>query len=266
MMIKYVAISFMAVLLFACNNTRSQHPAQSSEDLKAKELLQGIWVDDETESPLMRVKGDTIYYAEPQSVPMAFKVIRDTLYTYGNDTVYYKIDKQGEHIFWFHAFEDNLIKLHKSEDLNDSVAFTGKTLHVIPAYTEVTKRDSIVTYNGVRYRAYVYINPTKMKVVKTTYSEDGISLENVYYDNVMHICVYEGKKSLFGSDIAKQMFSEVVPADFLEQTILSDVKFIKVSRNGFLYQAILSIPESSVYSIANLTVGFDGKLVISPVK
>lgn len=33
-----------------------------------------------------------------------------------------------------------------------------------------------------------------MKVVKTTYSEDGISMDNIYYDNVMHICVYEGKK------------------------------------------------------------------------
>ena len=35
------------------------------------------------------------------------------------------------------------------------------------------------------------------------------SMDNVYYDNVMHICVYEGKKSLFASDITKQMFDKV---------------------------------------------------------
>ena len=29
--------------------------------MSAKELLQGIWLDDETESPLMRIEGDTIY-------------------------------------------------------------------------------------------------------------------------------------------------------------------------------------------------------------
>ena len=48
--------------------------------------------------------------------------------------------------------------------------------------------DSIVNYNGSRYRAYVYIKPSKMRVIKTIYTEDGISMDNVYYDNVMHIC------------------------------------------------------------------------------
>ena len=86
-------------------------------------MLQGIWLDDETESPLMRVEGDTIFYADSQSAPIAFKIIRDTLYTYGNDTTYYKIDKQAEHIFWFHSITDNIIKLHKSEDFNDSLSF-----------------------------------------------------------------------------------------------------------------------------------------------
>ena len=62
----------------------------------------------------MRIEGDTIYYADSQSAPITFKIIRDTLYTYGNDTTYYKIDKQGEHIFWFHSITDNMIRLHKS--------------------------------------------------------------------------------------------------------------------------------------------------------
>lgn len=97
-----------------------------------------------------------------------------------------------------------MIRLHKSEDPNDSLSFVGQEM-IIPTYTEVTKRDSIVNYNGSRYRAYVYINPSKMRVIKTIYTEDGISMDNVYYDNVMHICVYEGKKSLF-ADITKQMF------------------------------------------------------------
>lgn len=265
-MTKYVAISFLAILLSACNSGKVSHSSSGQkEDFSAKELLQGIWLDDETESPLMHVKGDTIYYADSQSAPITFKIIKDTLFTYGNDTTYYKIDKQAEHIFWFHSITDNMIRLHKSEDPNDSLSFVNQGL-VIPTYTEVTKRDSIVNYNGTRYRAYVYINPSKMRVIKTTYSEDGISMDNVYYDNVMHICVYEGKKSLYASDITKQMFEEVVPADFIVQAILSDTKFVKVDRNGFHYQAVLSIPESSIYCIANLTVSFDGNLAITPAK
>lgn len=264
-MTKCLAISFFAILLFACNSGKITHSSQQEEDMNAKELLQGIWLDDETESPLMRVAGDTIYYADSQSAPITFKIIQDTLYAYGNDSTSYKIDKQATHIFWFHAIADNIIKLHKSEDSNDSLAFANKEL-IIPTYTEVTKRDSVVSYDGSRYRAYVYINPSKIRVIKTTYSEDGISMDNVYYDNVMHVCVYEGKKSLFASDVTRQMFEKVVPADFLMQSILSDVRFVKVDRNGFHYQAVLSIPESSIYSIANLVIGFNGGFTITPSK
>ena len=202
----------------ACTgNKNSYFSEEEKEDSNAKEMLQGIWLDDETESPLMRVEGDTIYYADVQSTPIAFKIIRDTLYTYGNDTTYYKIDKQAEHIFWFHSITDDVIKLHKSEDANDSIYFVRQEL-VIPAYTEVTKRDSVVTYNGTRYRAYVYINPSKMRVIKTTYS------------------------------------------------ILSDTKFMKVDRNGFHYQAVLAIPETSIYSIVNMEVSFKGDLTITSSK
>jgi len=264
-MIKYVAVLLMAVFA-ACSGNRNPQPLpQEKEDLGAKELLQGIWLDDETESPLMRVEGDTIYYADEQSIPVAFKIMRDTLYTYGNDTAYYKIDKQGVHIFRFHAITDDVIRLHKSDDLNDSVYFVRQEL-VIPTYTEVTKRDSVVTYSSTRYHVYTYINPSTMKVVKTTYSEEGISMENVYYDNVMHICVYEGKKCLFGSDITKQMFGEVLPADFLEQSILSDTKFVKVDRNGFQYQAVLTIPETSIYSVVTMEVNFKGDLTFTSSK
>ena len=76
-------------------------------------------------------------------------------------------------------------------------------------------------YKGTRYRGYVYINPSKMKVIKTVYSDEGIGVDNVYYDNVIHICVYEGKKLLYGKDITKKVFATIFPEEVLNQTILS---------------------------------------------
>ena len=77
---KNVAVSLMAIFFAACSGNKSPHSLQQEkEDLSAKGLLQGIWLDDETESPLMRVEGDTIYYADVQSTPIAFKIIRDIL-------------------------------------------------------------------------------------------------------------------------------------------------------------------------------------------
>lgn len=261
-MIKFITISLLTILLIACNNTKKQNSLEQSENVKAKELMQGIWIDDESDIPLLFIKGDTIYYADSQSTPVYFKIIKDTLYTFGNELARYQIDKQTEYSFSFHSLADNIVKLHKSEDPNDSLAFSGKPVEIIPTYTEVTQKDSVVFYNGIRYRAYVYINPSKIKVVKTTYSEDGISMDNIYYDNIIHICIYEGRKCLFSSDITKQMLENVISTDFLQQSILSEMNFKNVDRKGFHYQATVCIPESSVCNIANLLVSFDGKLTI----
>ena len=54
-----------AIALVACGN--SQEPKAGEEDLRAKSLLQGIWIEDETELPLMRIEGDTIYYTDPRT-------------------------------------------------------------------------------------------------------------------------------------------------------------------------------------------------------
>lgn len=265
-MIKFITISLLTILLIACNNTKKQNSLEQSENVKAKELMQGIWIDDESDIPLLFIKGDTIYYADSQSTPVYFKIIKDTLYTFGNELARYQIDKQTEYSFSFHSLADNIVKLHKSEDPNDSLAFSGKPVEIIPTYTEVTQKDSVVFYNGIRYRAYVYINPSKIKVVKTTYSEDGISMDNIYYDNIMHICIYEGRKCLFSSDITKQMLENVISTDFLQQSILSEMNFKNVDRKGFHYQATVCIPESSVCNIADLSVSFDGKLTIYTAK
>ena len=99
------------IALAACGNGKEQKTVE--EDATAKALLQGVWINDETELPLMRIEGDTIYYADPQNIPVSFKIIRDTMYVYGNHTVTYKIDRQTEYSFWFHSLADEIIKLHK---------------------------------------------------------------------------------------------------------------------------------------------------------
>ena len=248
----------LSILLVSCGHKKDRETS-ASEDVTAKKMLQGIWVDDDTDIPLMRIKGDTIYYADPQNAPVYFKISKDTLFVDGSVPVAYKIDKHTRYSFWFHSMTEELMKLHRSENAGDSLAFTGK-MEIIPSTSEVIKKDSIVVYKNVRYRGYVYINPSKMKVTKTTYSEEGMSVDNVYYDNIIHICVYEGKKLLYGKDIKKQMFSHLFSADFLDQAVLADMKFMGVNGKGYQYQAILNIPESYIFGLVNLTIDSDKKL------
>ena len=229
MTIKRSAILIVLVVSLASCSNRQNGEVSVKEDLTAKQLLQGIWVNDETEMPLMRIEG---------------------------------IDRQTEYSFWFHSLADEVIKLHKSENAEDSLVFTSREVEVISTTPEVIKKDSIVTYKNTRYRGYVYINPSKMKVFKTSYSENGISVDNVYYDNVIHICVYEGKKMLYGQDITKKMFADIFPTEMLDQAILADMNFMGVDSKGYHYQATLGIPESSVYNLVNMIIGFDNTMNI----
>lgn len=262
MTIKESAVLIVLIVSLASCGNRQDGEASAKEDLTAKQLLQGIWVDDETDMPLMRIEGDTMYYTNPQSAPVSFKVVRDTIYVYSNEPVAYKIDRQTEYSFWFHLPADEVIRLHKSENEEDSLAFANREVEVISTTPEVIKKDSVVTYKDTRYRGYVYINPSRMKVFKTSYSENGIGVDNVYYDNVIHICVYEGKKMLYGQDITKKMFADIFPAEVLNQTILADMDFMGVDGKGYHYQATLGIPESSVYNLVNMVIGFDNKMSI----
>lgn len=247
----------LAVALSSCG-TPQQKASAHEENREAKVLLQGIWLDDDTETALLRVKGDTIYYADATTVPVAFKIIGDTLVTYGAQTNGYKIEKQGEHIFWFHSAVGDVIRMHKADDETDSLSFVQS--RVVPVYDEVIKKDSVVIYDNVRYRGYVYINPSKIKVMRPGVSEEGFGVDNVYYDNIIHICVYEGRKSLYAKDITKHMLKDVVPEDFLQWAILSDMDFRGVDAKGYHYQATVCIPDGASCYLVNITAGKDGKL------
>ena len=257
---KVVFIGLVACLLCACGSKQTEREAQP--DAKAASLFQGIWVDDDSESVLFRASGDTIYYADAMNAPVRFEIKGDSLYTYGNEVSRYKVDKQSEYSFWFHSLSGDVVKLHKSDSPEDSLAFGSKEVQVIPIYTEVVQRDSVAQYGGHRCHAYVYINPSSIKVFKTSFSEEGFSVDNVYYDNVIHICVYEGKRCLYSEDITKNMFEKLVPVDFLGQAILSDMNFVGVGSDGFHYQASVCIPESVVCYLLDLRINLEGKLTM----
>jgi|WetSurMetagenome_2_1015567.scaffolds.fasta_scaffold51415_2 hypothetical protein len=245
----------------ACHETKKINNGRK-ESLQAKRMLAGVWLDDDTDEPYFQVKGDTIYYPDVHDAPVYFKVIRDTLYTFGKKIAKYKIDRQTNDEFWFHSFSDNIVKIYKSDDPEDSLAFHQHRTEVIPTYNHVVKRDSVIFYKGDRYHAYVYINPSNIKVKKTSYNEDGFSVDNEYYDNIMHICVYQGKHMVYGSDLNKMVFSKLMPVDFLKSAIFSDMQFIGVSSKGFLYQASVCIPEGSECNIVNVYIDFKGHLTM----
>ena len=251
-------------LMSSCSGQPQKKEEMEKEDLIAKEWLQGTWIDDMTETPLFTAKGDTIYYIDEPAVPVAFKIIKDTLKTYGRKVSNYHIKKQGKSFIWIQSFMGDILQLSKAENSQDSLWIPRQTPK--EKTNNVISKDNVVHYNNQRFRGYVYINPTNIKVHQPEITEEGLEIENIYYDNIIHICVYEGKNKLFGRDMKKQDFESLIPAEYYQRAILSDMEFGGVNAKGYQYQATLCIPNSASCYLVNISITKDGDITYELVR
>jgi len=248
---------FSLCLLVACQSKTTGSSDVVKEDTEAKSLLQGIWIDTETEEVTFRVKGDTIFYPDSTILPMYFKIVGDTFYVGRNR---YPVLKQGVHLFWFRNLTGDVIKLEKSDDPNDVLNFTNQHPQILTSLTEVKKSDSVVTYNGERYHWYIAINPTKYQVKTISYSSDGVEVENIYYDNIINLSVFHGSKRVFSRDLKKQMYMKQVPEKFLENAILGNMQFNHIDAQGLHFDATICIPDGAACYMVSTDVDYGGKL------
>ncbi|MBQ7553998.1 MAG: DUF4738 domain-containing protein [Bacteroidaceae bacterium] len=255
-------ILFTLALLTSCHGTNRLE--RMSEDLVAKQLLQGIWVNDSTDMPFFLIQGDSIKFTDHDIISVSFKVIRDSIYLLGTDTISYKIERQADNLFWLRTNEENVMKLYRSESDDDRYAFEQrKAAPEVTIVQQKMQKDSVITYGGVRYRGYVFINPSRYKVTRKVFDDNGIARETVYYDNIIHICVYEGAHELYGRDIDKKLFAHYLEEEVLSRAVLADMDFMDVDDLGYHYRAALTVPDSSVSYYMDLTISPQGTLTIS---
>ena len=239
----------LVATLTGCGQQQRQ-PETLVESQQAKQLLQGVWMDEETEMVAFRMKGDSVYYADSTSMPAAFKVVGDTLYI--GSSASYHIEKHTEHVLWFKNQNGEMVKFVKTDEPAIDSTFVPQKTQVL-TLTEVLKRDTVVFLNGDRYHCYTAVNPTKYKVVRHTVNEDGLDVENVYYDNIIHLSIFKGAQQVFSRDFRKQRYQNLVRADFLEQAVLNDMNFLKADAEGFHFGASLCMPDdASCYMVDNI--------------
>ena len=254
----------MGLLLLAGCSSKSADKGDADEaeqeNSEAKAMLQGIWVDEETDEVSFRAEGDTIYYPDSVSQPTRFRIVGDSL-VLKDVEARYAIVRQSEHVFWFRNQTGDEIHLNKSDDSLRMAAFTHQRPATILTYTEVVKTDSVVFCNGERYHWYLAINPTHYKVHATSYSDDGVEVDQIYYDNIMHVSLFQGSRKVFSSDFRKQQYEGKVPHDFLEHAILTRMEYAGADNRGFRFNATLCIPDgASCYRVENLITP-EGRLV-----
>ena len=226
---------------YSCRNGKGS-AYDRPESLTAKELLQGVWIDEESEEVFFQMKGDSVYYPDTVSQAAYFKVVDDTLYI--GKSAGYHIEKQTEHLLWFKNHNGEIVKLGKADEESTEDVYENSKPQ-IQQLSEVLKRDSVVFLNGQRYHWYIAINPTRYKVVRSTYNEDGMQVDQVYYDNIVHVSIFQGSNQLFSKDLRKTVYTSRVPKDFLSQAILNDMVFDHADQDGFHFHATLCQPDAA---------------------
>lgn len=238
---------FLLILTSCSESLHKRAKVVQTTDPIVKAQLQGVWLDRNTESPVLEIDGDSLFYASKSDVRMPYLVVDDTLFVKGIRTSAYLILEQSDHTLEIRTPMGDEMSLYKDE--HGGIIIDQPEMTEVKPVSKVVKKDSVIVVGKNRYRAYITINPTTFKVVRPGVTEDGFSIDNVYYDNIIHICVYEGKVQLCGKDIKRSMFEGVVPAEFLSVSILQDMFFCGKDKENFLFQAILRVPDGPCYYV-----------------
>lgn len=233
----------------------SQRASQQKESRDAKQLLQGIWVDEDTETVVFKMVGDSVYYPDSTSMTAYFRVLVDTLYI--GSAARYHIEKHSERQLWIQTPTGETVKLMKSEEPERDEEFEESKPQML-SVTEVLKHDTVVVYSGNRYHVYTAINPTRYKVVQHTLNDDGLDVENVYYDNIIHLSIFKGSQQLFSRDFRKQQYESKVNPQFLGQAILNNIEFDHADADGLHFNVSLCTPGAASCYLIEHVVSYDG--------
>lgn len=252
----------VSLLVTGCKDAPREN-AVAAEDAKSKQMMQGIWIGEDDGEVSFRAKGDTIYYPDSISEPVHFYVKADSLILDSSHPTKYAVTLLTASSLRFINSEGDEIRLKKSNDDSYVEMFEkqGKTVSLNQGV--LIKKDTILTSGDIRYHAYVQVNPTTYKVYRQSVNDNGVNVDNAYYDNIIHLALYENSKALVNKDYRKQDFSTVVPKEFIEQCVLSDINIDKVADDGVFFVAELTIPDTYTSYNVKIFVSRSGKVNFS---
>lgn len=251
----------IVTILISCGNKSTDNNSTAAEDLKAKKMLQGVWVSEDDGNVVMRFDGDSIYYPDNSGEPVAYIVRNDSILLQLSKPQAYSVQLLTDASLRFTTADGDEFRLQKNDDKASLAHFLAPADAITSINQGVTiKRDSVVHNGETRYHAYVQINPTRYKVYKQGINDDGVSVEKAYYDNIIHISVYEGARSIYSHDFRKTDFAKHVPESFLQGGILSDIIIKGVKDDAVEFEAIIAEPDSYTYYRIIIKVYSDGNI------
>lgn len=256
---RYVLFLVIVVVLTGCRRYDSEY-AKRHQDADAKQLLQGIWVDDEEGAPVFMAHGDSIFFPDTTSLPMAFWVYRDSLYLQGGTIDRYLITKQAEHLLRFINQSGEEVKIIKAEDKQLLPLFRQERPYALNIFrTLVTDTMDMFNYGSI-YNCHLSVEPTSNRVMVSTSNDLGVRVDNMYLDNEAQVKVHFNKRPFFEHRFVKQEFAAFVPKEFLHKAILSRMLYDRVDSAGLYLDAVIGVPDATSAFVVEVKIGKNGKV------
>lgn len=256
-----VCLFVLAATVSCSSKTEQTADGGQQPDSVAMREMEGQWMNDDDGVPSFRIVGDSVFFPYDASAPLRFAVIGDTIVMYGANTVKYPIVERTASTLKFLNPTGETVTLTKSEDADaDTLLFVDDAETVINQ-GQTIKRDTVVFVNSGRFHCYMQVNPTTHKVVKSMLNDEGVEVDNIYYDNSVYLAVFEGRKKLYSHEFKKADFAELIPENMVGETILSDITLDKTTRTSIVFNAYLAIPDNPTSYIVNITIGLKDTFV-----
>lgn len=257
----FACIVAVALLLSCSKGKETTLSEQPQTDTTAMRLMEGMWLNNDGE-PSLRILGDSVYFRYNASAPLRFTVLGDTMIMFGSNDVRYPLVQLSATTLQFRNPTGDTVTLHKSETpYEDDIFFDEHpTANNAPSPAfpinqgRKVRRDTVIFVSGERYHCYMQVNPTTFKVYKSSLNDDGVEIDDIYYDNTVYIAVFTGRKKLYSHEFRKADFAEYIPENMLRQTVLSDIRLDKTGKESIVFYAQLAIPDSPTSFIIDINV------------
>lgn len=256
----YIVLISVCLFLVGCGNKTKSGELSTKENKEAKQLLQGVWINEDNGDVVFRAEGDTIYFPDSSVMPLYFGVVGDTLVMTCENVAKYAIKKLTSNLFIFINQTGETVRVVKSNDKGYLKMFQRDSVMTFNQQ-QLIKRDTVVYFNSDKYHCYIQVNPTSYKVLKASYNDDGMEIDNVYYDNILHISVYQDANKIYSSNVVKKDFSSLIDSTFLDRSILNDMSYMSIDNEGVHFSAFLGIPNSSSSFIVEYVITYEGKVI-----
>ena len=179
-------ILILCLLIVGCTDKGKQDNSPT-EDAKAKELFQGLWVSDDNGEPTLLAKGDSVFLSRFCQYACAFfGFIKIHFYLKGQNQNEYKITKQSENLFVFLNDNGDEVRMVKSKEKDLRASF-GYQVYAMNTFLH-TQSDTIVRTDLGYFETKISVNTTSDRVIKSTYNENGIEVDNAYLDKCCLAC------------------------------------------------------------------------------